>query len=94
MDYDRINAAELAWRAGIDRRRAKSATWHSGASFRDNGARVITERDSDKIVARARFAQRQAKRDDKHRDQFADSLRPRVSVDMPARDSDDGEAGR
>jgi hypothetical protein len=92
MNDDHMNKAELAWRAGIDRRRAKSETWHSGASFRDNGSRVITERDGEKIVARERFAQRLAKRQDKHREQIADSLRPRVTVDMPSRTPDDGKA--
>jgi hypothetical protein len=82
MENDRINIAELAWRAGIDRRRAKSSAWQRGDTFRDNGARVLTDQASSKIVARARFEQRQAKRDDKHRGQFADSLRPRVTVDM------------
>jgi hypothetical protein len=82
MDYDRINTAELARRAGIDRRRAKSAAWHNGASFRDNGARVITEHDAQKIAARARFAQRLVKRQDKQREEFADNMRPRVTVDM------------
>jgi hypothetical protein len=82
MSNDHINATELAWRAGIDRRQAKDATWQSRTSFRDNGERVLTEHDAGKIAARARFAQRQAKRDDKHRDQFADSLRSRVTVAM------------
>jgi hypothetical protein len=62
MDYDRINAAELAWRAGINKRSAKSSAWKRGATFRDNGERVLTEQAGEKIVARARFAQRQAKR--------------------------------
>jgi hypothetical protein len=82
MDYDRINSAELAWRAGIDRRRAKSSAWQSGATFRDNGARVLTEREGEKIVARQRFAQRVAKRHDKANEQIADIMRPRVTVDM------------
>jgi hypothetical protein len=94
MNDDHMNKAELAFRAGIDLRRAKSETWHSGASFRDRGARVLTEREGEKIVARERFAQRVAKRQDKHREQIADDMRPRVSIDMPARTSDDREAGR
>ena len=84
MENDRINTTELARRAGIDRRSAKSATWQSGASFRDNGARVITEHDAQKIAARARFAQRLKKRHDKHMVELADNLRPRVVIDMPA----------
>ncbi len=82
MNDDHINATELAWRAGIDRRRSKAATWHSGASFKDNGARVLTEREGDKIVARQRFAQRLAKRHDRQREEIADTMRPRVTVDM------------
>jgi hypothetical protein len=82
MDYDRINAAELAWRAGINRRGAKNAAWNSRATFRDNGARVLTERDGEKIVARQRFAQRVAKRHDRHNEQIADAMRPRVTIDM------------
>ena len=60
----------------------QDSAWNSGASFRGNGARVITEQAAQKIAARARFAQRLAKRHDKHREEFADSLRPRVTVDM------------
>jgi len=65
MENYRINTTELAQRAGINRRRAKSATWQSGASFRENGARVLTEHEAGKIAARARFAQRLKKRQDK-----------------------------
>lgn len=79
---DHMNSAQLARRAGIDRRRAKSSAWNSGASFRDKGARVVTEREGDKIVARQRFAQRVAQRYVKQREEIADSLRPRVSVDL------------
>jgi hypothetical protein len=82
MKYDHINATELARRAGIDRRRAKAATWHSGASFRDNGTRIITEREGEKFVARQRFAQRVAKRHDRHNEQIADTMRPRVSIEI------------
>jgi hypothetical protein len=82
MDYDRINAAELAWRAGINKRSAKSTAWNRGATFRDNGERVLNERDGEKIVARQRFAQRLAKRQAKLNEQIADNMRPRVTVDM------------
>lgn len=82
IDVYHMNRAELAFRAGIDPRSAKDSAWNSGASFRGNGARVITEQAAQKIAARARFAQRLAKRHDKHREEFADSLRPRVTVDM------------
>jgi hypothetical protein len=82
MNQDHINASELAWRAGINRRRAKSATWQSGASFRDNGARVMTEREGEKIVARQRFAQRVAKRHDRHLEQIADNEAPRRGRDF------------
>jgi hypothetical protein len=74
MEYDHINAAELAWRAGINRRSAKSSAWNRGATFRENGDRVINEREGEKIAARARFAQRVAKRHDRHNEQIADSL--------------------
>jgi hypothetical protein len=85
MSDDHINTAELAWRAGINRRSAKSASWHA------NGARIVTEHDAQKIAARARFAQRLKKRHDRNMVELADNLRPRFVIDMPAPRNPDGE---
>jgi hypothetical protein len=84
MSNDYINATALARRAGLDRRHAKAATWHSGASFHHNGTRVLTEEQAQKIAARSRFAQRSRKRQDKRNVKIADAMRPRVVIDMGA----------
>jgi hypothetical protein len=94
MKNDFVNESELALRAGIARRRAKSAARATRQSFRDNGERVLTQEAAGKIIARARFSQRMERRANKLLTEAADALRPRVAIDMPARRSDDREAGR
>jgi hypothetical protein len=77
MSRDQTRSARIAQMAGISRNRA--------LGYLRNGAlrnESIDGREAEKFVSRQRFAQRLAKRQDKHREQIADNMRPRVSVDM------------
>jgi hypothetical protein len=89
MSHDQTRSARIAQMAGISRNRALS-NLRNGALQHHS----IDEREAEKFVARQRFSQRLARRHDRHNEQIADSLRPRVTVDVPARTPDDGEAGR
>jgi hypothetical protein len=80
-----IDPTELALRAGIRRRHARDAM-KSGDLRRvhlktDHGP-VAPRHEAGKVIARARFAQRVAKRHEKHLVDVADQLRPRVSIEM------------
>jgi hypothetical protein len=88
MSHDQTRSARIAKMAGISRNLALS-NLRTGALQHHS----IDGREAEKFVARQRFAQRLAKRHDRHNQQIADSLRPRVVVDLPARNPD-GEAGR
>jgi hypothetical protein len=88
MSHDQTRSARIAQMAGISHNRALSNLRHGALQHHS-----IDGREAEKFVARQRFAQRLAKRHDRHNQQIADSLRPRVVVDLPARNPD-GEAGR
>jgi hypothetical protein len=77
MSHDQTPSARIAQMAGISRNRARSNLRHGALQNHS-----IDGREAQKFVARQRFAQRLAKRQDKHREQIADNLRPRVTVDM------------
>jgi hypothetical protein len=76
MDHDLVKVYGLAEMAGISHQEAKREM--RGAYL----WRAIPHQDARKIAARARFAQRVAKRHDKRNEQIADSMRPRVIADM------------
>jgi hypothetical protein len=77
MSHDQTRSARIAQMAGISRNRALS-NLRNGALQQHS----IDGREAEKFVARQRFAQRLAKRLDKNREQIADNMRPRVSIDM------------
>ena len=77
MSHDQTRSARFAKMAGISHNRALSNLRHGALEHHS-----IDGREAQKFVARQRFAQRLAKRHDKHREQIADNLRPRVTVDM------------
>jgi hypothetical protein len=77
MSRDQTRSARIAQMAGISRNRALG-NLRNGALRNES----IDGREAEKFVSRQRFAQRLAKRQDKHREQIADNMRPRVSVDM------------
>jgi hypothetical protein len=77
MSHYQTDAARIAQMAGISRNRARS-NLRNGALQHHS----IDGREAEKFVARQRFAQRVAKRHDRHNEQIADSLRPRVTVDL------------
>lgn len=77
MSRDQTRSARIAQMAGISRNRALG-NLRNGALRNES----IDGREAEKFVSRQRFAQRLAKRQDNHREQIADNMRPRVSVDM------------
>jgi hypothetical protein len=89
MSNDQTRSARIAQMAGISRNCARS-NLRNGA-LRNHS---IDGREAEKFVARQRFAQRFAKRHDRQMVEIADSLRPRVTIDMPACSPDDREVGR
>jgi hypothetical protein len=77
MSHDQTRSARIAQMAGISRNRALS-NLRNGALQNHS----IDGDEAQKFVARQRFAQRLAKRHDKHMVEIADAMRPRVTVDM------------
>jgi hypothetical protein len=75
MSHDQTRSARIAQMAGISRNRALSNLRHGALQNHS-----IDSREAKKFVARQRFAQRLAKRHDRHMVEIADSLRPRVSI--------------
>jgi hypothetical protein len=77
MSHDQTPSARIAQMAGISRNRALS-NLRNGALQHHS----IDGAEAQKFVARQRFAQRLTKRHGKHREQIADAMRPRVTIDM------------
>ena len=71
MSRDQTRSARIAQMAGISRSRALG-NLRNGALRNES----IDGREAEKFVSRQRFAQRLAKRQDKHREQIADNMRP------------------
>ena len=77
MNNDQSRSARIAQMAGISHNRALSNLRHGALQHHS-----IDGPEAKKFVARQRFAQRLAKRQDKQREQIADAMRPRVSVEI------------